>query len=241
MLLRKKGTMPLPAVDHLPEIERILDETYGPRKLTPGRDPVATLVSTILSQNTSDINTERAFASLRERFPTWQAVVEADTTDVIDAIRSGGLANRKAPRIQDALEEIRERYGDYSLDALDTMPLDEARHALVSIDGVGPKTAACVLLFALGRPAMPVDTHVYRVAKRLGLIDERTDAVRAHATLEAMMAADPDRTYRFHVEMIAHGRRICHARNPKCGVCPLRSHCDYAARHATHPGQQGPA
>ena len=215
------------------EIERILDETHGPRRLRPNGDPVGTLVSTILSQNTSDINTERAYGSLRNRFPTWSGVVDADTDDVIAAIRTGGLANRKAPRIQEALSEIRDRYGDFSLDALDAMPLDDARQALVSIDGVGPKTAACVLLFALGRPALPVDTHVHRVAKRIGLIEERTSAERAHATLEALMEGDADRTYRFHVEMITHGRTICIARKPKCDICPLRSHCDYAAANTT--------
>jgi endonuclease-3 len=220
------------AIHHLSVIEAILDATYGPRKLTPGGDPVSTLVATILSQSTSDINTERAFASLRRRFPTWQQVVDADTSDVITAIRSGGLANRKAPRIQDALEEIRDRYGDYTLDELDHLPLDEAKAALTSIDGVGPKTAACVLLFALGRPALPVDTHVYRVAKRLPLIDPDTNPERAHATLEALMDGDAERTYRFHVEMIAHGRTLCHARNPKCAICPLRRYCEYAAIHS---------
>ena len=225
--------MPLPARAHLDEIEQILDETYGPRRLRPGRDPVGTLVSTILSQNTSDTNTARAYASLRERFPTWDAVVDAPTDAVIDAIRSGGLANRKAPRIQIALEEIRDRYGDFTLDDLEAMPLNEAKATLLDIDGVGPKTAACVLLFALGRPALPVDTHVYRVARRLGLIDEATNPERAHATLEALMEGDAERTYRFHVEMIAHGRAICTARNPKCHICPLRSYCEYAATHAT--------
>lgn len=224
---------PLNALSHLGEIEAILDETYGPRKLIPGGDPVATLVSTILSQSTTDTNTERAFASLRRSFPTWQQVVDADTSDVADAIRTGGLANRKAPRIQDALEEIHERYGDYSLDVLRILPLDEAKVALTSIDGVGPKTAACVLLFALGRPAMPVDTHVYRVASRLPLIAPGTNPARAHATLDGLMDGDPERTYRFHVEMIAHGRAICHARNPKCEICPLRRYCEYAATHAT--------
>lgn len=224
---------PLNALTHLDEIETILDETYGPRKLTPGGDPVSTLVATILSQSTTDTNTERAFASLRARFPTWQQVVDADTDDVIDAIRSGGLANRKAPRIQDALEEIRDRYGDFSLDVLRELPLDEAKDALISIGGVGPKTAACVLLFALGRPAMPVDTHVYRVASRLPLFEPGTSPVRAHATLEALMDSDAERTYRFHVEMIAHGRALCHARNPKCEICPLRRYCEYAATHST--------
>ncbi|HEV2128598.1 MAG TPA: endonuclease III [Thermomicrobiales bacterium] len=225
--------MAFSAIDHLDEVERILDETYGPRKLRPSGDPVGTLVSTILSQNTSDINTECAYASLRARFPTWDAVVKANTDEVIDAIRSGGLANRKAPRIQEALDEIRDRYGEFSLDQLATIPLEEAKDTLLSIDGVGPKTAACVLLFALGRPALPVDTHVYRVSKRLGLIDDATTPVRAHATLEALMEGDADRTYRFHVEMIAHGRTICTARNPKCHICPLRSYCEYAATHAT--------
>lgn len=221
------------AIVDLHAIERILDETYGPRKLTPGGNPVATLVSTILSQNTSDTNTERAFASLRQRFPSWDDVVQAQTSDVVEAIRSGGLANRKAPRIQDALAEIRDRYGSYSLDVLADMSLDEAKQALVSIDGVGPKTAACVMLFALGRPALPVDTHVYRVARRLGLIDAPTNPVQAHTILEAMMEGDADRTYRFHVEMIAHGRTICVARKPKCTICPLRSYCEYAANHAS--------
>jgi endonuclease-3 len=225
--------MPLNALNHLDEIEAILDETYGPRKLNPGGDPVGSLVATILSQSTTDTNTERAFASLRSRFPTWQQVVDADTGDVIDAIRSGGLANRKAPRIQDALEEIHDRYGDYSLGILDELPLDEAKAALTSIDGVGPKTAACVLLFALGRPALPVDTHVHRVASRLPLIAPGTNPERAHATLEALMDGDAARTYRFHVEMIAHGRTLCTARNPKCEICPLRRYCEYPATHAT--------
>ncbi len=127
------------AIAHLDEIERILDDTYGPRKLTPNGDPVAELVGTILSQNTSDTNTARAFASLRARFPTWDAVVDADTDEVIDAIRSGGLANRKAPRIQEALAEIQDRYGSFSLDVLRDLPLDDAKQALVSIDGVGPE------------------------------------------------------------------------------------------------------
>ncbi len=224
---------PLNALAHLDEIEEVLDETYGPRKLNPGGDPVSTLVATILSQSTSDVNSSRAFDSLRQRFPTWQQVVDANTNEVVDAIRAGGLANQKAPRIQDALEEIHERYGDYTLDVLYDVPLDEAKTALTSIDGVGPKTAACVLLVALGRPALPVDTHVYRVASRLPLIPPGTNPVRAHATLETLMDGDAERTYRFHVEMIAHGRAICHARNPKCEICPIRRYCEYPATHTT--------
>ncbi len=223
----------------LAAIEAGLDEMYGPRKLTPSGNPVSELVSTILSQNTSDTNTARAFASLKERFPGWQDVVDAPANEVVDAIRTGGLANRKAPRIQNALSEIHDRYGAYTLDALAGMTTNDARKELTSIDGVGPKTAACVLLFALGKPALPVDTHVYRVARRTGLIDERTNTDRAHATLEAMMDGDADRTYRFHMEMIAHGRAICHARNPRCAICPIRSACDYAAKHEQHASQPG--
>lgn len=217
------------ATTHLDDIERLLDETYGPRKLTPDRDPVSTLVGTILSQNTSDINTSRAFASLRKRFPSWQDVIDAETNDVIDAIHSGGLANRKAPRIQDALQALKDRFGAITLDPVEEMDLDDARSELVAIDGVGPKTAACVLLFSLGMPALPVDTHVYRVVMRLGLIDSHGTPDQAHAKLETMIGNDPERTYRFHVEMVQHGRTICGARNPKCDICVLRSYCAYTA------------
>jgi endonuclease-3 len=220
------------ATDHLGEIERLLDETHGPRKLTPDGDPVATLVATILSQNTSDTNTARAFASLRQAYQAWQEVIDADTGDVVDAIRSGGLANRKGPRIQLALQALKDRFGSISLSSLETMDLDDARSELLAIDGVGPKTAACVLLFSLGKPALPVDTHVFRVASRLGLVETGTTAEQAHAKLEAMIGDDPQRTYRFHVELIQHGRTICRARVPACGRCVLRSYCAYAANSA---------
>ncbi len=213
--------------ERLDAIELTLDEVYGPRQLHANRDPVSTLVSTILSQNTSDANTARAFRSLMDRFPTWDDVVEANPEDVIDAIRSGGLANRKGPRIQAALEEVRHRYGTFSLDSLATMSIDAARAELVSIDGVGPKTAACVLLFSMGLPAMPVDTHVHRVAMRIGLIEPGATANAAHAKLESLIGDNADRVYRLHVELIAHGRAICQARRPRCEICPLRSHCEY--------------
>jgi endonuclease-3 len=218
----------LTPADRLNAIEPILDEVYGPRQLNPDRDPVSTLVSTILSQNTSDTNTARSFRSLRNRFPTWNDVVGANPEDVIDAIRSGGLANRKGPRIQAALEEIEDRYGTFTLDNLATMPIDAARAELVSIDGVGPKTAACVLLFSMGLPAMPVDTHVHRVATRVGLIEPGATANAAHAKLESLIGDNADRVYRLHVEIIAHGRAVCQARRPRCELCPLRSHCEYA-------------
>lgn len=220
------------AAQRLNAIEPTLDEVYGPRQLNPDRDPVSTLVSTILSQNTSDTNTARAFRNLRDRFPTWDDVVDANPEDVIDAIRSGGLANRKGPRIQAALDEIEHRYGTFSLGSLASMPIEAARAELVSINGVGPKTAACVLLFSMGWPAMPVDTHVHRVATRIGLIDQGVTANAAHAKLESLIGDNADRVYRLHVELIAHGRAICQARRPRCEICPLRSHCEYATCRA---------
>lgn len=213
------------------EIERLLDVTYGPRLLRPTDDPVSTLVGTILSQNTSDTNSSRAMATLRDRFPTWTDVTEAAVEDVSVAIRSGGLANIKAPRIQSALETLRQRCGDLDLGFLSEIPMDEAMTWLTSIDGVGPKTAACVLLFSLGVPAMPVDTHVGRVMTRLGIVPNRTSTIRKQRILEAIIGPEPDRVYAVHVETIEHGRLICTAQRPKCHECPLREYCDYYTEH----------
>lgn len=218
-------------VEKFEDVERLLDVTYGPRLLRESGDPISELVGTILSQNTSDVNTSRSMATLRERFPTWEDVREAAVEDIVDAIRSGGLANRKGPRIQAVLEEVVARQGDTDLSFLAEMPLEEAKAWLTSMDGIGPKTAACVLLFSLGRPAMPVDTHVHRVSLRLGLVPPRTSPERTQLVLEALLGDEPNRVYAFHVEMIAHGRQICRAQRPKCLECPLREHCDYYAEH----------
>ncbi|HWQ16089.1 MAG TPA: endonuclease III [Roseiflexaceae bacterium] len=202
-----------------------LAEVYGPRTLRPGRDPLDELVLTILSQNTSDRNSGRAYRSLRARFPTWEAVMDAPVGEVYEAIKAAGLGNVKAPRIQQTLRAVLERRGELSLDFLDNLPLPEARRWLTALDGIGPKTAACVLLFALGKPALPVDTHVHRVAKRLGLIGPKVSAELAHDLLES--AVPPEDIYAFHVNLIQHGRRICHAQRPACAVCPLADLCDY--------------
>lgn len=185
--------------------------------------PLAELIQTILSQNTSDLNTERAFASLWARFGGWPAILAAPTLEVADAIRLGGLANVKAPRIQGVLAAILADRGELSLDFLGGLPLDEARRYLTSLGGVGPKTAACVLLFALGMPALPVDTHVHRVSKRLGLIGPKIAAEPAHALLEAMIP--PDQMFDAHMLLIKHGRVICKALRPRCGDCPLADAC----------------
>jgi endonuclease-3 len=211
-------------------IHRSLREEYGDRSWHP-HDPVATLVSTILSQNTNDVNRDRAFNRLQERFPTWEEVRDARQEELVDAIRPAGLAPTKAPRIQEALQRGTSRSGKITLDFLADMPLDEAREWLLDIPGVGPKTAAIVLLFALGRPAFPVDTHVHRVTRRLGLIPERTSREKAHDLLEKL--TPPEIYYPFHLNLIAHGRAICHARDPECDRCLLSDRCAYYARTQT--------
>lgn len=200
-----------------------LREYYGPPAPRHSDGPLAELIQTILSQNTSDVNTERAFASLWARFGDWEAIRAAPATEIADAIRSGGLAQVKAPRIKAVLESIEGDRGELSLDFLAAMPLADARAYLTSLGGVGPKTAACVLLFALGMPALPVDTHVHRVSKRLGLIGPTVSAEAAHAILEA--AIPPDEMYDAHMLLIRHGRVICKAPRPRCAACPLQDVC----------------
>lgn len=202
-----------------------LVEVYGPRQLRPGRNPLDELILTILSQNTTDRNSGRAFRSLKAMYPTWEEVIDAPTDELYEVIKSAGLGRIKAPRIQQTLREVLNRRGGLNLDFLDNMPLNEAKRWLVSLDGIGPKTAACVLLFALGRPALPVDTHVHRVSKRLGLIAPNVGADPAHELLEGVLP--PEAVYAFHVDMIQHGRRICHAQRPECGRCPLKDMCDF--------------
>lgn len=205
-----------------------LRATYGNPTWRPHLSPVDELVSTILSQNTNDANRDRAFERLRARFPTWEEVRDAPFEAVIDAIRPAGLAYQKGPRIQAALRYLTETQGRVTLDHLEAMSLDEARAWLTGINGVGPKTAAIVLLFAFGRPAFPVDTHVHRVSKRLGLIGPKTTAEQAHDRLEQIVP--PEDYLIFHLNMIAHGRTLCHAREPMCERCPLTTLCDYYQR-----------
>jgi endonuclease-3 len=200
-----------------------LAAAYGRPEGRPHGDPVAELVLTILSQNTADTNSGRAFVQLMRAFPSWEAIAEAPTAEVVSAIQQGGLAQQKAPRIQSALRAIGERSSTWDLAFLNEMPLEDARAWLRSLPGVGPKTAACVLLFALGRPAMPVDTHVERVAKRLGLIPPKTTPEQAHHLLEQLV--DPGDYYEFHMLLIKHGRRLCRARRPACERCPLEPEC----------------
>ncbi len=195
--------------------------------LTPWRpsgDPVTELVLTLLSQNTSDTNSGRAFQQLLLRYRDWDAVLAAPLSELEETIRPGGLAQTKAPRMQALLAQLRERLGpEWDASRLAEMPIGEAKSWLTSLPGVGPKTAACVLLFSLGRAALPVDTHVHRVAQRLGLIGAKVGAVAAHDLLEAQLPSE--RYYDFHVTLIRHGRRVCHKQRPRCDECVLLDRC----------------
>jgi endonuclease-3 len=207
----------------------LLDDFYGRPLLSPRYPPVDELVFTVLSQNTADVNTERAFASLKARFPDWVEARDASAEEIEDAIALGGLAHTKAPRIKRILEALSAPSGAPDLGELDDMTDQEAVDYLVSLPGVGPKTAACVLLFALGRPVMPVDTHVHRLARRLGIIGDKVTADQAHPLLTELAGADdPAQVYAVHVDFVRHGRRICHARRPACGECPLAPMCPSA-------------
>jgi endonuclease-3 len=183
---------------------------------------------TVLSQHTSDVNSERAFASLQKRFGSWEEVADAPLDDIAGAIRVGGIATLKARRIQQILAAIEEREGRLDLGRLEGLSDAEATDYLRSLPGVGPKTAACVLLFSMLRPAFPVDTHVHRVAGRLGLIAPELDAGRAHDVLGERVP--PELRYEFHVQLVRHGRRVCKPRRPLCSSCVLLDLCDAGPR-----------
>ena len=198
---------------------------YGRPVNEPHLHPIAELVRTILSQNTNDRNRDVAFERMRERFPTWEEVRDAPPDELIEALRPGGLAQTKAPRIQ----QILSRLGDHpDLDWLADAPRDEAIGYLTSLPGVGRKTAACVMIFAFDRPEVPVDVHVYRVGGRLGLFPERASFEQAH---DEMLAITPQEdAYELHINLIRHGRAVCRPR-PKCGECGLRRMCPWYRKH----------
>jgi endonuclease-3 len=207
------------------KVHKKLIEAFGEPTWRNPLPPVDELVSTILSQNTNDVNRDRAFDSLRENFPTWEEVRDADTDEVIEAVRVAGLANQKGPRLQNVLRQITEERGSLDLSFLEDMPLEDARDWLTKFKGVGPKTAAIVLCFSLNRPAFPVDTHVYRVTGRIGLRPENISVEKAHPYLEDIFP--PETYYAAHLNIIRLGREVCAARKPNCPECPVYDLCDY--------------
>jgi endonuclease-3 len=217
-------------IERFDDIVGILEMRYGPRPFGPNGDATGTLVRTILSQSTNDRNSSVAFAALQDALPTWDDVIEAPVTEVAAAIRIGGLANQKAPRIQQVLRTMRDE--EVTATTLGAMPVDTAMDWLTSLEGVGPKTAALVLLFALGKPIMPVDTHIARVMTRLGMVPDHTGTVTKQRILTNLIGDDAATIYAVHVETIDHGRTVCRPR-PRCGACPLQDLCDYYRQQST--------
>jgi endonuclease III len=203
----------------------LLEQTYGLPEWRQPLPAVDELISTILSQNTNDVNRDRAFENLCDHFPTWDAVRDADQAQIIEAVRIAGLANQKGPRIQQVLRQISQERGEISLDFLRDLTPEEAHAWLTRQKGVGPKTAAIVMQFSLGIPAFPVDTHVYRVSGRLGIRPAKMNVERTHQWMEKLF--EPAQYGPGHLNIIQHGREICHARKPECERCPLAQLCDY--------------
>jgi endonuclease-3 len=207
------------------KIDQLLAKKYGKKEFSGGTDPLTELVRTVLSQNTNDTNRDRAYAGLKEAFSSWEEIARAPKGRVAVSIKVAGLAKIRAARIVNLLKAIAKVQGEYNLDFLAEWPNDKIRQYLISLDGIGPKTAACVMAFSLGRNVMPVDTHVYRVSQRLGILPEKTSITAAHDYFVGL--GDSLSLYQLHLNLIAHGRQVCHARKPNCGVCCLKSTCNY--------------
>ncbi len=209
-------------------VHTILLHVYGHPDWRPDFPPMEELILTILSANTSDVNSGRAFQRLQGAYADWQAVLDAPLPELVDVIRPAGMGPTKAPRIQAALRRVLAERGAFELDFLAELPVEEGLAWLTQIDGVGHKTASIVLLFCFHKAAFPVDTHVQRVTQRLGLAGPKDDPAKIKAIWEALAPAEW--FYPLHLNLIRHGRQICHARKPACEICPLQAHCDYFAR-----------
>lgn len=214
------------------EVHQKLLDAFGPVDWRPGLSPIDELVSTILSQSTSDLNRDRGYNQLIDYFGSWEAVRDGDVDDIEAAIRVAGLSKQKAPRIKAALQYISETQGALTLDFLREMSVEAARTWLTEIKGIGIKTASIILLFSLDMPAFPVDTHVHRTTKRLGVIPPKTSAEKAHYILEAALPAEA--YLDGHMNLIRLGRQICHARKPNCEACPLKDICRYYQENLSH-------
>ena len=226
----------MPDPSDIAAVQRLLRASQGPFVAKPRLPIIDEVVATVLSQHTSDLNSGRAFAQLKDKFPGWEQVLEASAGQVADAIRCGGIADQKARRIQQILCAIREREGRIDLSRLNDLDDGAVEEYLTSLPGVGPKTAACVLVFSMGRAAFPVDTHVHRIAVRLGWIPPDTSAEQAHRILGP--AVPPGIRYDLHLALIEHGREVCKAPHPRCGPCVLRDECAYARENGRETNEQ---
>lgn len=212
------------------KIDRILTIIYGRKEVELDEDPLDTLIETILSQNTTDKNSHRAFVALRKAYPSWNDMMGEDSVKIAKIIRSGGLAGIKASRILDALDFIKRERGALDLSFLREISPRTAESWLAQMKGVGPKTRSIVLLFSLGMPAFPVDTHIHRVTRRIGLIGP--EATRERAQTELATLVPRAEFFNFHINLIEHGRAICKARRPRCSVCRISGYCDFFVRLA---------
>lgn len=208
------------------QIEERLRERFSfPKR--EREDPIDVLIRTILSQNTSDANSHRAFANLKNRFPSWEALLKAPLEEIESAIRCGGISNIKARRIKEILKRIKEERGSLTLSFLKDLTIDEARNYLLSLPGVGDKTASCVILFSFAKPAFPVDTHIHRIINRLGILGNDLSPQEISKLIESNL---PEGLFlSLHLNLIRLGREICRPRNPKCQICPLKEFCNYYA------------
>jgi endonuclease-3 len=217
--------------DRLLSVLDRLEDSWGMENHPPERSfgsPLDGLIATLLSQNTNDRNSERAFFEMKRRWPSWGQVMEAGREDLVDAIRLAGLAPTKASRIREILSLIRKDFGSYDLDALKAWDPMRVRNYLDSLPGIGPKTAGCVLAFELGMPAFPVDTHVARIVRRLGWFSDKQPATEIQEEIETLVPKN--RQAGGHLNFILHGRNTCHSRKPDCGHCPLSDLCPFPAQ-----------
>ena len=218
------------AGENIGYIVQNLKAVYGVPTRERHLDPLDCLIETILSQSTSNTNSRRAYSNLKARFPTWEMARRARASSLEAAIRVGGLARQKSARIKDLLNQIHKKRGSLDLSFLRTSPLDEAVQFLVSFKGVGPKTAACTLLFACDRPVFPIDVHIFRIARRLGLLPDKCPDQQAHAIMAELIPAR--RYYEAHINLIRHGRQVCRPSNPRCEDCCLVDYCFYYHNNA---------
>ncbi len=202
-----------------------LENTFGEPKISPKSDSLAMLIRIILSQATTGINSRRTFQNLKTRFENWEEVSKADVNEIADAIRLGGLADQKAKVIKNLLHQIKERHSNLSLDFVETMSNEEARRFLQNFSGIGPKTAACTLLFASHREIFPLDTHIFRIFKRMGILPAKISDKKAHEISDKIVPEG--KFYSLHVNLIRLGKTICRARDPKCEICPIVEYCDF--------------